>query len=180
MVAWSEYKQIAQDRGSLALELFVAISTPVKSPQELKAALPEHLAYQSELEQSGALVFAGPLSDLTGEQMEGAGMVVYRAESLAAARTLAEADPIHTTGAREFTLRRWLVNEGSLTLDIKLSAQRVSGSNSSTEHCGHQWTSQDVGQESSAFHHRMVRASRWQSGESCSALCRKRARAAVI
>lgn len=125
MVAWSEYKQIAQERGSLALELFVVVSTAVKSPEELKAALPSHLAYQSELEQSGALVFAGPLSDLTGEQMEGTGMMVYRADSLATARALAEADPIHSTGAREFTIRRWLINEGSLTLEVKLSAQQV-------------------------------------------------------
>lgn len=125
MVAWSEYKQAAQERGSLALELFVAVSTPVKPPEQVKAELPAHLAYQSQLEQSGALAFAGPLSDLTGAQMEGTGMIVYRAESLDAARALAEADPMHSTGTREFTLRRWLINEGSLSLDIKLSAQQV-------------------------------------------------------
>lgn len=125
MVAWSEYKQAAQERGSLALELFVAVSTPVKPPEQVKAELPAHLAYQAQLEHSGALAFAGPLSDLTGEQMEGTGMIVYRAESLDAARALAEADPMHSTGTREFTLRRWLINEGSISLDIKLSAQQI-------------------------------------------------------
>jgi len=68
---------------------------------------------------------AGPLSDETGELMEGVGMIVYRAESLAAAKALAEADPMHKSGTRNFTIRRWLVNEGSFQLDIKLSAQRV-------------------------------------------------------
>ena len=68
---------------------------------------------------------AGPLSDLTGEQMEGIGMIIYRAESLEAATAIADGDPMHLSGTREYTIRRWLVNEGSFQLDIKLSAQSV-------------------------------------------------------
>jgi len=125
MPAWSEYKQAAVERGSLALELYAVISTPAKSPEELKTHLPAHLDYQSEQEQQGRLVMAGPLSDLSGELMEGVGMIVYRAASLEAATALAEQDPMHKTGSREYTIRRWLVNEGSFQLDIKLSAQSV-------------------------------------------------------
>lgn len=125
MVAWTDYKVAAQERGSLALELYVAISTPVASQAELKSRLPEHLAYQSRLEENGDLAFAGPLSDLTGEQMEGTGMIIYRAASLDAAKALADADPMHASGTRHYSLRRWLVNEGSLALSIKLSAQSV-------------------------------------------------------
>ena len=125
MVAWADYKKAAQERGSLAHELYVVISTPVKAPEKVKAVLPEHLAYQQQQEQAGTLALAGPLSDLTGEQMEGMGMIIYRATSIDAARAIAEADPMHKQGVREFTLRRWLVNEGSLQLDIKLSEQSV-------------------------------------------------------
>jgi len=125
MPAWNEYKQAAQDRGSLALELYVVVSTPVKPPEELRANLPAHLEYQAEQERAGRLVMAGPLSDPTGELMEGVGMIVYRAASLEAATSLAEADPMHKLGTREFTIRRWLVNEGSFQLDIKLSAQSI-------------------------------------------------------
>ncbi len=125
MPAWSEYKKAAVERGSLALELYAVVSTPVKTPEELRANLPAHLAYQAEREQEGQLVMAGPLSDLGGDMMEGVGMIIYRAESLEAARALAEADPMHLTGTREFTIRRWLVNEGSFQLDIKLSAQSI-------------------------------------------------------
>lgn len=125
MPAWAEYKQAAVERGSLALELYCVVSTPVKSPEVLRQHLPAHLAYQAEQEAQGHLVMAGPLSDFTGEQMEGVGMIIYRAESLAAATELAEADPMHATGTREFSIRRWLVNEGSFQLDIKLSAQSV-------------------------------------------------------
>lgn len=125
MPAWSEYKKAAVERGSLALELYAVISTPVKTPEELKEKLPAHLAYQAEQEQQGKLAMAGPLSDLSGEMMEGVGMIIYRAESLEAATALADADPMHQAGVREYTIRRWLVNEGSFQLDIKLSAQSV-------------------------------------------------------
>ncbi len=126
MVAWAEYKAAAKERGSLAHELFVAVSTPEKAPEEVKAVLPDHLAYQKSLEASGALAFAGPLSDETGDQMQGMGMIVYRAESLEQAKQFADADPMHQTGARTYTLRRWMINEGSLQLDLRLSAQTVS------------------------------------------------------
>lgn len=125
MVAWADYKAEAKSRGALALELYVAMSTPAKEPQDVKAALPDHLAYQAKLEQAGTLAFAGPMSDETGDHMQGVGLVIYRAESLEAARALAEGDPMHQSGARAFTLRRWMINEGSLNLSVGLSTNAV-------------------------------------------------------
>lgn len=122
---WSDYHRQAKERGALALELFVAQSVPEKSPEELKENLQAHLAYQAELEEKGALAFAGPMSDETGELMQGMGMIIYRAENLDAARALAEADPMHQSGARSFTLRRWMINEGSMTLSVGLSRKNV-------------------------------------------------------
>ncbi|MEO0745073.1 MAG: YciI family protein [Pseudomonadota bacterium] len=121
MVAWAEYKAQAKSRGALALELFVAHSTPAKAPEDVKAALPDHLAYQAELERAGSLAFAGPMSDETGQDMQGMGLIIYRADSLEAARALADGDPMHKTGARSYVLRRWMINEGSLTLQVGLS-----------------------------------------------------------
>ncbi|WP_299625160.1 YciI family protein [uncultured Tateyamaria sp.] len=121
MVAWVEYKAAAKARGALALELYAAISTPAKSPDDVKAALPDHLAYQADLERAGRLALAGPMSDESGENMQGVGLIIYRAPSLEAARALAEADPMHKTGARSFVLRRWMINEGSLHLSVGLS-----------------------------------------------------------
>ena len=125
MVAWAYYKAEAKGRGALALELYVAQSTPAKAPEDVKAALGDHLAYQATLEAAGKLAFAGPMSDETGEHMQGVGMIVYRAESLDAARALADADPMHQSGARTFSLRRWMINEGSLTLSVGLSTKSV-------------------------------------------------------
>ncbi len=125
MVAWNEYKAIAKERGALAFELFVAVSTPQKAPDEVKSVLPDHLAYIQSLEVSGQLMMAGPLSDETGEEMQGAGMLVLRASSMDEARALAENDPMHSTGARSFILRRWLVNEGSISVSVGLSTGNV-------------------------------------------------------
>lgn len=121
MVAWSQYKSEASARGALALELYVAHSTPAGAPDEVEANLPDHLAYQASLEREGKLAFAGPMSDETGELMQGMGLIVYRANSLEEAQQLAAADPMHASGARTYVLRRWLVNEGSLTLAVGLS-----------------------------------------------------------
>lgn len=125
MTAWNDYRDMAKSRGALALELFVAISIPTGSIESVKAALPEHLAYQQTQEREGALVLAGPLSDLSGDKMEAAGMMIYRATSLEAAKAIAEADPMHSSGARGFTLRKWLVNEGSINLSVGLSTGTV-------------------------------------------------------
>ncbi|WP_299666696.1 YciI family protein [uncultured Ruegeria sp.] len=121
MVAWADYKSEAKSRGALALELYVALSSPAKAPEDVKASLPDHLAYQADLERAGLLAFAGPMSDETGEHMQGVGLIIYRADSLEAARKLAEDDPMHKSGARSFVLRRWMINEGSLNLSVGLS-----------------------------------------------------------
>ena len=125
MPAWTDYKAEAASRGALAHELYMVLSTPAGDPAKVKETLPAHLAYQAEQEAAGALFLAGPVSDETGEMMEGTGLIIYRAASLEDARRIAVEDPMHAVGARTFVLRRWLVNEGSLTLSVKLSAQSV-------------------------------------------------------
>lgn len=125
MPAWEEYKADAKSRGALAKELYAVLSTPADSPEKVKKTLPAHLAYQAELEASGALFLAGPVSDESGALMQGMGLIIYHATSFEEARALAEADPMHKTGARTFVLRRWLINEGALTLSMKLSAQTI-------------------------------------------------------
>lgn len=125
MPSWDEYKTEARSRGALAHELYMVLSTPAGDPTKVKELLPKHLAFQAEQEARGALFLAGPVSDETGDRMQGAGLIIYRAASLEDARAIAEADPMHESGARSFVLCRWLVNEGSMTLSLGLSAQSV-------------------------------------------------------
>lgn len=126
MPSWDEYREIARSRGALAFELYVVESTLVVAPDQMQKTLPDHLAYQKELEQKGALFLAGPLSDGTGQAMSGGGLIIYRAKSLQEAIALAEADPMHAAGARSYTIRKWLINEGSPSFSTALSSQKVS------------------------------------------------------
>ena len=125
MPSWKDYRQASKERGSLAFELYIVESTPAMPPEQMLAILPEHLAYQGEMEAQGKLFLAGPLSDATGKQMSGGGMIVYNASSLEEATEITENDPMHKKGGRTFTIRRWLVNEGAISLSVGLSGQKV-------------------------------------------------------
>ncbi|MEL6523607.1 MAG: YciI family protein [Pseudomonadota bacterium] len=125
MPAWEDYKAEAKSRGALAFELYAVHSSPGEDPAQVKANLPAHLAYQAEQEKAGKLFLAGPMSDESGEQMQGMGLIIYRAGSFDEARALAENDPMHRSGARSYVLRRWMINEGAVSLDVRLSAQSV-------------------------------------------------------
>ena len=45
-------------------------------------------------------------------------MVIIRAGSLAEAKEIAVSDAIHRSGARSFTVRPWLMNEGTVTIKV--------------------------------------------------------------
>lgn len=126
MPKWKDYRQTSKERGSLAFELYIVESTPAMPPEQMMEILPAHLVYQGDMELQGKLFLAGPLSDASGEEMKGSGMIVYNASSLEEARQITENDPMHARGGRTFTIRRWLINEGSLSLNVKFSAQKTS------------------------------------------------------
>ncbi len=73
----------------------------------------------------GNLTFARPISNETGEHMQGIGLIIHCASSFDAARALTEADPMHKSGARGFVLRKWMINDGSLSVSVELSTQTV-------------------------------------------------------
>lgn len=102
------------------LSLFLVENRLADTQGDLGSHLKEHLLYMIELEKRGALVLSGPLYDESGA-MTGGGISVLRAESFEAARRMAEADPFFRAGLREFSLRRWVVNEGRLQVTIDLS-----------------------------------------------------------
>jgi uncharacterized protein len=81
----------------------------------------EHLAFQVELEKDGTMFAAGPNWTDDEKSWEGDGMVVIRAKSLAEAKQIAARDPMHKCGARSFTVRPWLVNEGTIAVRLNYS-----------------------------------------------------------
>jgi uncharacterized protein YciI len=107
----------------LGKEMYLVITRPVRSP-EIAKRLPDHLAHQVDLERRGIMFAAGPLYDRDSNVPQ-AGMFVLRAGSFEEAEAIAKTDPLHAAGLRTFTLQKWRVNEGSITVKINYSDRTV-------------------------------------------------------
>jgi uncharacterized protein YciI len=105
----------------LGKEMYLVVTRPVRSP-EIDKRLADHLAHQVELERRGIMFAAGPLYSRDSNLPE-AGMFVLRAGSFEEAEAIAEGDPLHAAGLRTFTLQKWRLNEGSITVKINYSDQ---------------------------------------------------------
>ncbi|MEE9255954.1 MAG: YciI family protein [bacterium] len=108
-------------KGMLQKQLYVYFTTPASGMGPVMENLGAHLAFQVELEKKGIMFGAGPHWSEDEKRWEGDGMVIIRAGSLAEAREIAASDPMHSSGARSFTVRPWLMNEGTVTIKISYS-----------------------------------------------------------
>jgi uncharacterized protein YciI len=121
VVSWPDIIALSEERGLLAKRLYVVLSEPTAGPGPVRENLDEHLAYQTRLEQEGIMFAAGPFSDEAEQEWSGGGMFIYRAGSFAEAVKLAEADPMHISGAWSFTVRPWLLNQGTYSVRLYYS-----------------------------------------------------------
>ncbi len=111
--------------GTLGKTLYVILTAarPGVSAEELAAVLPRHLEHQVKIERDGILFAAGPMQTEGGDRR---GLIIIRADSFAAARQLAESDPFHAQGLREYTIERWSMNEGGFSVRVGYSDQKMS------------------------------------------------------
>lgn len=107
--------------GFLAKQLYVVFTTPTAGLAPAMQNLKEHLAFQAALEKEGIMFAAGPNWADDEKSWDGEGMVAIRAKSLAEAKAIAARDPMHKSGARQFRVRPWLVNEGTVSLRLDYS-----------------------------------------------------------
>ena len=99
-------------------DLYVVFTIPTNGMGPVMENIEAHLKFQVALEEKGIMFGAGPFWEDNEKDWKGEGMVIIRANSLVEAREIAASDPMHSSGARSFTVRPWLLNEG--TLNIKL------------------------------------------------------------
>lgn len=107
----------------LQRQLYAIFTKPTDGLGPVFAIIEEHLKFQVALEKEGIMFAAGPLWTDDEQNWEGDGMVIVRAASRQDAIAIAQRDPMHKSGARSFTVRPWLVNEGSMTITIHNSSQ---------------------------------------------------------
>ncbi len=119
--SWQDHIDHVSAKGLLAKRLYVILTMPTGTLDALAQHLGAHLAYQKDLEARGITFAAGPFADDAEQQWSGEGMIIIRAESMAQARAIADADPMHQSGARSYRIRPWLLNEGSATVTVRYS-----------------------------------------------------------
>lgn len=105
----------------LGKEMYLVVAKPVRSP-EIDKRLADHLAHQVDLERRGIMFAAGPLY-CRGSNIPEAGMFVLRAGSYEEAEEICKTDPLHEAGLRTYTIQKWRLNEGSITVTINYSDQ---------------------------------------------------------
>lgn len=123
-MAWQDLVTYSETHNLLAKRLYVVFSEPTNGLGPVLENLDPHVAHQTDLENRGIMFGAGPFASDDEQQWNGEGMFVYRAESLEAARKIAESDPMHSSGARSFRIRSWLLNEGTFSVRLFFSGGR--------------------------------------------------------
>jgi len=112
---------LEKSKGTLQKQFYVVFTTPTNGLEPILENLKEHLEFQHSLEARGIMFAAGPFWDDTDQEWHGEGMVIIRAGSMDEAREIADTDPMHSSGARTYKIRPWLMNEGTVTIKVNFS-----------------------------------------------------------
>jgi uncharacterized protein YciI len=123
-MTWKEMVDFSESHDLLAKKLYVISSKPTNGLGPINEVLEEHVKFQTKLEVDGVMFAAGPLASEDLQEWLGEGLFMYRASSMDEAMKIAESDPMHSSGARTFTIREWLLNEGTYTVQVFYSAGR--------------------------------------------------------
>jgi uncharacterized protein YciI len=110
----------------LQKQLYAIFTEPTNGLGPVFANIEAHLEFQVQIEREGIMFAAGPMWTDDEQDWEGDGLVIVRAASRAEAIKVAERDPMHTSGARTFRVRPWLINEGTITVRLDYSTQKFS------------------------------------------------------
>ena len=102
-------------------DLYVIFTKPKNGMGPVMENLDEHLKFQVSLEKKGIMFGAGPFWEENEIDWNGEGMVIIRANSINHAKEIANSDPIHSSGARSFIVRPWLLNEGNIEVSLDYS-----------------------------------------------------------
>jgi len=102
-------------------DLYLVFTKPENGMKAVMENLEEHLKFQVSLEKNGVMFGAGPFWEDNEIDWNGEGMVIIRANSLDHAKQIAASDPMHQSGARNFTVRPWLLNEGNIEVSLDYS-----------------------------------------------------------
>ena len=116
-----EITELSRAHGVLAKQFYVIFTTPTGGLGPILDNMKDHLEFQMSLEKQGIMFAAGPNWTADGQSWEGDGMVVVRAKSIDDAKAIAARDPMHVRGARKYSVRPWMINEGTINVRLDYS-----------------------------------------------------------
>lgn len=116
-------KRIAQfEAGMLKIRVWVIFNKPLVSLDKMLPVLPDHYEWIIAREKEGLVVGSGPLLPVKdGDPATGEGLTIIRADSYQEAVEIAQTDPFAIAGLRNFEVRPWQINEGSVEVSVKFS-----------------------------------------------------------
>ncbi|GGF22774.1 YciI family protein [Subtercola lobariae] len=119
MNALNPSELLAQLRQQQFYMVTMQANTPTEDPLSILGPnMEEHLNWLIEQENNGTLFLSGAAADET--EWDGSGVAIIRARSRAHAEQIAETEPFHRAGLRTNTVRGWQLNEGNVTVKLKL------------------------------------------------------------
>ena len=106
----------------LRKQLWVIMTRRVAPVEQMQRHIKAHLEHQIRLEKQGIMYGAGPAT-IPGEAEASFGLIIIRAKDEAEARRIADSDPMHAEGVRQYELYQWSMNEGRVSITIDFSDQ---------------------------------------------------------
>jgi uncharacterized protein YciI len=118
----------SQETGSLLAPmikktLWVVLSTAQASSSQMEPHAPKHLRYMNDLERKGLLWGSGPFI-IPGIAV-GDGLTIFDVSDEAEVHRLMADEPLTKLGMRTYTVRKWELREGRISIDLYLSQSRV-------------------------------------------------------
>lgn len=114
-------QEVERLKALMLKKVYFVMQRRIVAPDKLPPVLLDHYHWIIGLEKAGRVFASGPVSKRDGTT--GVGMTIFRAADFDEADAMAASDPFVTSGAAEFTMERWQVNEGRVTLSFDLSDQ---------------------------------------------------------
>jgi uncharacterized protein YciI len=103
--------------------LWVVLSTASVPSAQMEPHAREHLRYMNSLESQGLLWGSGPF--VVPGVVVGDGLTIFNAADEATVHRLMAEEPLTKLGLRTYTLRKWELREGKISIDLLLSVSRL-------------------------------------------------------
>jgi uncharacterized protein YciI len=103
--------------------LWAALSTAQVSSAEMEPHAAEHLRYMISLEEQGALWGSGPF--ITPDRIVGDGLTIFNVPEESDVHRFMAEEPLTKLGLRTYTVRKWELREGKVTINLMLSRSRI-------------------------------------------------------